>query len=818
MALDFPSLAEIPNQNPENTYSPTSTPKASTNGLTYVWNGKSWDLIVATGTGGGGIPEAPNDNFAYSRKNRAWDRNYYLSSEDNDTASGAITFKALTTHEAGVSVTGGDKADVGIGMTATSRSLVLVARDAEVFRVTNEQSNMIINGSDAQLSTSPGGPTGLSVFTNNYFGTGHLNSQNLYGFTNEWKSDVGDVSNVGGFHARSGVTQSTTGSLFGFRASLNLAEAPNGQVYSFFSAGNAPNFFKGDTYIGGDTNRNTFELWKSTLTEEQVEQLEAGTLVAPANVATPGDGEFVRQWWYDQQSAEDQALIDAGELEYPEHFQAANFTNTFALGSNTKACIRGNDGHGNLRTLAVGLPVLNQPGTPAEYGTDYAQLYIKPSDNNLAGLRINRRVQWCSANIDLVGSRNDRTSAGTETGPLSVLSFYNSNGIVLPSNDPDARDRDVKLAAKIQVNSRTGDIKSSAGGEMSFWVTPEGVDGSSDVFEPVEYLKINPDGKIELLNQAYITGTTTQADKVKGSTFSNNRPISCWKNRVDTAGEDPTYEEQAWATTNSPVINGGTGKLTASGGFVGDLEGTATNADSVKYPANGFGSSNNRRIACFGGSSSSPTPDSYLNLTYANDNAPLISGDGEIKCKGIIGNVASALFSITASTWTQFETETGLGALEGDKNVAVRIRIPTKADATNKQNLSFGGYRVGDGNGTGNGSIGMWGVRGAVLFDYGNASAMKMGPWDADGKLIDGISINNTGEVTIPNQTTYSLGLRTQGDDPTAFQTTYSLDEDGNQVTEEEYIGETLDLLTVINELKAEITTLKTRLSDANIT
>ena len=747
MALDFPSLAEIPNQNPENTYSPTSTPKASTNGLTYVWNGKSWDLIVATGTGGGGIPEAPNDNFAYSRKNRAWDRNYYLSSEDNDTASGAITFKALTTHEAGVSVTGGDKADVGIGMTATSRSLVLVARDAEVFRVTNEQSNMIINGSDAQLSTSPGGPTGLSVFTNNYFGTGHLNSQNLYGFTNEWKSDVGDVSNVGGFHARSGVTQSTTGSLFGFRASLNLAEAPNGQVYSFFSAGNAPNFFKGDTYIGGDTNRNTFELWKSTLTEEQVEQLEAGTLVAPANVATPGDGEFVRQWWYDQQSAEDQALIDAGELEYPEHFQAANFTNTFALGSNTKACIRGNDGHGNLRTLAVGLPVLNQPGTPAEYGTDYAQLYIKPSDNNLAGLRINRRVQWCSANIDLVGSRNDRTSAGTESGPLSVLSFYNSNGLVLPSNDPDARDRDAKLASQIKVYSRTSDVSTNAGGEITFWVTPNGVDGDGNVLEPVEYLKINPDGQIDLVNDAYINGR-------------------------------------------------------------------ASKADTILYPTNGFGASNNRRIACWGSSGNSPTPGENYTLTYPNANAPLITGEGVIKCNGIIGNVASAVFPITASTWTQFETETGLGALEGDKNVAVRIRIPNKADATNKQNLSFGGYRVGDGNGNGTGSIGMWGVRGAVLFDYGNASAMRMGPWDADGKLIDGISINNTGEVTIPNQTTYSLGLRTQGDDPTAFQTTYSLDEDGNQVAEQAYIGETLDLLTVINDLKAQIATLQEALTE----
>ena len=41
------------------------------------------------------------------------------------------------------------------------------------------------------------------------------------------------------------------------------------------------------------------------------------------------------KWWYDQQSAEDQALIDAGELDYPESYKAANFVDTFALGENT---------------------------------------------------------------------------------------------------------------------------------------------------------------------------------------------------------------------------------------------------------------------------------------------------------------------------------------------------------------------------------------------------------------------------------------------------------------------------------------------------
>ena len=105
--------------------------------------------------------------------------------------------------------------------------------------------------------------------------------------------------------------------------------------FAYFTDQTDNNFFAGSTYIGGTTARNTFDLWKSTLTEEQLEQLKAGTLAAPANVATPGDGEFARQWYYNQQDAETQALLDSGELEYPTHLAAATFTDTFALGDNT---------------------------------------------------------------------------------------------------------------------------------------------------------------------------------------------------------------------------------------------------------------------------------------------------------------------------------------------------------------------------------------------------------------------------------------------------------------------------------------------------
>ena len=88
----------------------------------------------------------------------------------------------------------------------------------------------------------------------------------------------------------------------------------------------------GNLYHGGTLVRNTLELWKSTLSKEQLLQYEEGTFTAPANVSNPGTGEYVRGYWYAQQTAEDQALIDAGELAYPEYIQPANFTDLFAIG------------------------------------------------------------------------------------------------------------------------------------------------------------------------------------------------------------------------------------------------------------------------------------------------------------------------------------------------------------------------------------------------------------------------------------------------------------------------------------------------------
>ena len=195
--------------------------------------------------------------------------------------------------------------------------------------------------------------------------------------------------------------------------------------FNLVASGSAPNFFRGHTYVGGTMSRNTLELWQSTLTEEQLEQLEAGTLAAPANVSSPGDGSFARQWWYNQQSAEDQALIDSGELEYPPHFQAANFVDTFNIDETTNLQLRS---AGEIRTGNWNRGAQNVEGISInQYGRISCQ---KKADGVVFEGYLNENETF------KVGSRGnaffaDKVGIGTDSpGPtLEVNGSFQSNGI-----------------------------------------------------------------------------------------------------------------------------------------------------------------------------------------------------------------------------------------------------------------------------------------------------------------------------------------------------------------------------------------------------
>ena len=283
--------------------------------------------------------------------------NRYLSKVSDDTAEGAITFKELTTHEAGVSVTGGTVNDISSG----------IARQSQILRF----NNFVNTTGNASLYKFQFDADNSSIEPNSIIT--YLNTDvDLGSFSGKARGIVcGTVSSgaIGesiNFYAHAAANRTNVESIYGFYGDVKQSNTSTQERYNFYAEGNAPNFFKGNTYIGGTTSRNTRELWESTLTEEQKEQLTAGTFAIPANVSVPGDGSFVRQWWYDQQSAEDQALIDSGELEYPERLQAANFTDTFALGDNTSINLLSNgrsEFKKGIKTSADGIIFNNSTNT-----------------------------------------------------------------------------------------------------------------------------------------------------------------------------------------------------------------------------------------------------------------------------------------------------------------------------------------------------------------------------------------------------------------------------------------------------------------------
>ena len=384
---------------------------------------------------------------------------------DQTRVSGEATFAELTTHASGVEVTGGDDSIVnGITTNDNNDRLYIRSNSANTFRIANGLNYLLANTENAQMATGAGGNP--AVFQSEYKGTGHPSSQQITGFLANWASDTGAGRNIC-FKANYTVQQTTADSqVIGYLSAINNQTAP-GQCYSFFSAGNAPNFFKGDTYIGGDTSRNTFELWQSTLTEEQLEQFEAGTLAAPANVSLPGDGEFARQWWYNQQDAETQALLDSGELDYPEHLAAATFTDTFALGQNTLINLMSTTGTGHFKGDIF---VKNKLCVNIDPSVATSRLHVRHgSQSVLRGVNTN---DFGSSNLDLVGGRSAANVGAGFASDLGSLNFYNTRG----NSSLIDKENNAKKAAAIHAYSQSNDVATNAAGVLAFAVAPKGID------------------------------------------------------------------------------------------------------------------------------------------------------------------------------------------------------------------------------------------------------------------------------------------------------------------------------------------------------
>ncbi len=204
MALDFPASS--------------ASPFTAPNGVVYTWNTDGYWEAKAD----------PND----------LDSDYLKLDATNGPVTGDLTFEGLTTHEDGVSVTGGTQTDGHI--------------------IGNADGSIVLNDSNRiTLTSAADSGTGISMRvnnldkTNNVIGlgittgqTGRASDTTLNQVYSNLDTDCG--SNAYAYVARSTAAHNTSGiTVTGYYTALNNSDAPNGSVYSFYAGGTAPNYLAG---------------------------------------------------------------------------------------------------------------------------------------------------------------------------------------------------------------------------------------------------------------------------------------------------------------------------------------------------------------------------------------------------------------------------------------------------------------------------------------------------------------------------------------------------------------------------------------------
>ena len=212
----------------------------------------------------------------------------------------------------GVKLEGGGVGAVDTGLVSPSGTGIGLA-DSGTLRIYADGSTARINA-NLQLGSANGlsnvgvlstltlsGNTAQDTFRNQCLFTGDGTSAsdatvNGIGFRDRLNIASGHLSNYKAYTAGPAFafdgTTTEVNNYYGFyvdNAASGVAQSSN---FAFYNSSTAPSFSNGSVYVGGNTARNTRELWESTLTEEQKEELAAGTLAIPANVSDPGDGEF----------------------------------------------------------------------------------------------------------------------------------------------------------------------------------------------------------------------------------------------------------------------------------------------------------------------------------------------------------------------------------------------------------------------------------------------------------------------------------------------------------------------------------------------
>ncbi len=184
----------------------------------------------------------------------------YLSKLNDDTAAGEITFKGLTTHEAGVEVTGGDGSNFDKGLyspTSDPGRIVLKSGNSEL-KVT-ENSNIAFRFESGGNADGPVVSTGLSSkFTTSGDFTVPVTAISA-NFGKQGFTSTGDIS---GYEVEISTSTgiSTSEVIAGYKSDISTgANLGSGNVYNFYAPGGAPNYFRGNVIIASPTDSSTYQ-------------------------------------------------------------------------------------------------------------------------------------------------------------------------------------------------------------------------------------------------------------------------------------------------------------------------------------------------------------------------------------------------------------------------------------------------------------------------------------------------------------------------------------------------------------------------------
>ena len=172
----------------------------------------------------------------------------YLSKVNNDTAAGELTFEGETTHEAGVSVTGGSSETLKISSNGTSSISINDTNKV----IHNDATDASVAHSFATTRLDNAGASAISV--RSLLNLNYQNRNRVVGFQSTTNQDIRS-SQFDLFSAEVTTAQTlANNTLAGFRSGINTSDntGSNAESYNFFASGNAPNYFRGFVAVGTD--------------------------------------------------------------------------------------------------------------------------------------------------------------------------------------------------------------------------------------------------------------------------------------------------------------------------------------------------------------------------------------------------------------------------------------------------------------------------------------------------------------------------------------------------------------------------------------